>query len=265
MGRELALELATRGAHLSLSDVNLAGLDETCSLVAAAAPTVKVTRARVDTGQRDQVFAWAAQTRTEHGQVNLIFNNAGVALSAPLESVKQADFEWIMNINFWGVVWGSQAFLPFLREAGEGHIINTSSLFGLLSTPFNGPYNASKFAVRGYTEALRMELDLLGAKVGVTCVHPGGIRTNIARDARMDESLRTATGVDFEEARRKFDKLLDRTTARSAAQQILAGVQRNARRVLVGADAKLLDSVVRVFGSWYQPFVVRATRRMRER
>lgn len=264
MGRELALELARHGAHLSLADVNLPGLEETCALVAAAAPTVKVTRARVDTGQRDEVFAWAAQTRAEHGRVNLIFNNAGVALSAPLESVKQADFEWIMNINFWGVVWGSQAFLPFLREAGEGHIVNTSSLFGLMSTPFNGPYNASKFAVRGYTEALRMELDLLGAKVGVTCVHPGGIRTNIARDARMDESLRAATGADFEEARRAFDKMLDRTSARSAAQQILSGVQRNARRVLVGADAKLLDSVVRVFGSWYQPFVVRATRRMRK-
>jgi NAD(P)-dependent dehydrogenase (short-subunit alcohol dehydrogenase family) len=245
--------------------VNLEGLAQTCQLAQKANGSVTVSQARVDTGKREEIYAWAEATRAEHGMVNLIFNNAGVALSSPLESVKQADFDWIMNINFWGVVWGSQAFLPHLKAAGEGHIVNTSSLFGLLSTPFNGPYNASKFAVRGYTEALRMELELSKAKVSATCVHPGGIRTNIARAARVDSTLSAALGMDLEAARKRFDRMLDRTTARDAALQILSGVERNARRVLVGADAKVFDLVVRVIGSWYQPIVERATRGMDER
>lgn len=262
MGRELAIELARAGAHLALSDVNVAGLEETVVLARAANPAVTITHSKVDTSSRVDVYAWAAQTRATHEKVNLIFNNAGVALSSALADVKHEDFEWIMGINFWGVVWGSQAFLPYLRESGEGHIINTSSLFGLLSVPFNGPYNASKFAVRGYTEALRMELELEGGTVSATCVHPGGIRTNIAKDARVDPSTAKATGVDAETAKRRFDKMLDRTSANSAALQILAAVRKNQRRVLVGSDAKLLDKVVRVFGSWYQPLVLRSTKQL---
>ncbi len=262
MGRELAVELAKAGAHLSVSDVNEVGLAETVALAKAANGAVTISHAKVDTSSRDEVYAWAARTRADHGKVNLIFNNAGVALSSALAEVKPEDFQWIMGINFWGVVWGSQAFLPHLRESGEGHIVNTSSLFGLLSVPFNGPYNASKFAVRGYTEALRMELELEGSAVSATCVHPGGIRTNIAKAARVDPSTARATGVDAEVAKRRFDKMLDRTTANSAARQILAAVQKNQRRVLVGSDARLLDKVVRVFGSWYQPLVLRSMKRL---
>ncbi len=263
MGRELAIELATHGAALALSDVNTAGLEETVALARAANPSIAITQTKVDTSDRDAVYAWAHATHASHGKVNLIFNNAGVALSAPLAEVKASDFEWIMGINFWGVVWGSQAFLPMLKAAGEGHVINTSSLFGLLSVPFNGPYNASKFAVRGYTEALRMELELEGSPVSATCVHPGGIRTNIAKAARIDPATSAATGVATETARARFDKLLHRTSANSAAKQILSAVQRNERRVLVGADARALDKVVRVLGSWYQPLVVRSTKRLR--
>ncbi len=251
MGRTLALDLAGRGCHLALSDVNAKGLAETAQL--ASKLGVKVTTAQVNVADRDQMYAWAAQVVRDHGKVNLIFNNAGVALGATVESVKPEDFEWIMGINFWGVVWGTQAFLPHLKAAGEGHVINTSSLFGLLAVPTQGTYNASKFAVRGLTEALRQELDMEQCGVSATCVHPGGIRTNIAMAARIDPAMAALGGGDVEAARKRFDKLLNTTTAESAARQILRAVERNQRRVLVGPDAKFLDKVVRLCGSWYQP------------
>jgi len=251
MGRTLAIELARRGCHLSLSDVNEKGLAETATM--AGQHGVKVTTAKVNVADREAMVAWADQTARDHGKVNLVFNNAGVALGAFLDTVKPEDFQWIMGINFWGVVWGTQAFLPHLKKAGEGHIINTSSLFGLLSLPTHGTYNSSKFAVRGFTEALRQELDIENCGVSATCVHPGGIRTNIARDAKMDHSIQAKTGANPEAAKAKFDKLLNTTTAESAALQILRAVEGNKRRVLVGPDAKFLDKVVRLFGSWYQP------------
>jgi short-subunit dehydrogenase len=251
MGRTLALDLAGRGCHLALSDVNAKGLAETAQL--ATKLGVKVTTAQVNVADRDQMYAWAAQVVRDHGKVNLIFNNAGVALGATVETVKPEDFEWIMGINFWGVVWGTQAFLPHLKASGEGHVINTSSLFGLLAVPTQGTYNASKFAVRGLTEALRQELDMEQCGVSATCVHPGGIRTNIAMAARIDPAMAALGGGDVEAARKRFDKLLNTTTAESAARQILRAVERNQRRVLVGPDAKFLDKVVRLFGSWYQP------------
>jgi NAD(P)-dependent dehydrogenase (short-subunit alcohol dehydrogenase family) len=182
MGRTLALELARRGCHLALSDVNEPGLAETAQM--AGKLGVKVTTTKLNVADRDAVFAWADQVVADHGKVNLIFNNAGVALGAFAETASRKDFEWIMGINFWGVVWGTQAFLPHLRKAGEGHIVNTSSLFGLMAVPTQGCYNASKFAVRGFTEALRQELDMEKCGVSATCVHPGGIRTNIAPSRR---------------------------------------------------------------------------------
>jgi NAD(P)-dependent dehydrogenase (short-subunit alcohol dehydrogenase family) len=252
MGRTLALELARRGCHLALSDVNDAGLAETVQM--ASKLGVKVTSAKLNVADREAMFAWADQVAKEHGKVNLIFNNAGVALGAMADTVAIKDFEWIMGINFWGVVHGTQAFMPHLKKSGDGHIINTSSLFGLMSVPTQGCYNASKFAVRGFTEALRQELDLYPCGVSATCVHPGGIRTNIAKDARMDASMDAKTGGKASEARDKFDKLLNITTAEKAALQILRAVECNSRRVLVGPDAKFLDKWVRLTGSWYQPW-----------
>ncbi|MGQ0599985.1 SDR family NAD(P)-dependent oxidoreductase [Aquabacterium sp.] len=251
MGRTLALELARRGCHLALSDVNEVGLAETAQM--ASKLGVKVTTAKVNVADREAVTAWADQAAADHGKVNLVFNNAGVALGAFLDTVAPKDFEWIMGINFWGVVWGTQAFLPHLKKAGEGHVINTSSLFGLLALPTQGTYNASKFAVRGFTEALRQELDIENCGVSATCVHPGGIRTNIARDAKMDHSITAKTGGSAQAAKDKFDKLLNTTSAESAALQILRAVEGNKRRVVVGPDAKFLDLLVRVCGSWYQP------------
>ncbi|HEX5356265.1 MAG TPA: SDR family NAD(P)-dependent oxidoreductase [Aquabacterium sp.] len=260
MGRTLALELARRDCHLALSDVNEAGLAETAQM--AGKLGVKVTTAKLNVADREAMNAWADQVARDHGKVNLIFNNAGVALGAFIETVKPEDFQWIMGINFWGVVWGTQAFLPHLKKSGDGHVVNTSSLFGLLASPTQGTYNSSKFAVRGFTEALRQELDLENCGVSATCVHPGGIRTNIARAAKMDHSMAARTGGDAEAARSRFDKMLNVTTAEGAALQILRAVERNQRRVLVGPDAKLLDFMVRLVGSWYQPISAFMARKM---
>ena len=260
MGRTLAVELARRGCHLALSDVNEAELVKTAEL--ASKHGVKVTVKKVNVADRDAVFAWASAAARDHGQVNLVFNNAGVALTANVEDVKITDFEWIMGINFWGVVHGTQAFLPHLKASGDGHIINTSSLFGLMAVPTQGTYNASKFAVRGYTEALRMELEMEGAPVSATCVHPGGIATNIAMAGKVDPIMEKLTGTTEEQQKRRANKLINVTTAESAALQILAAVEKNERRVLVGNDAKMLDKVVRICGSAYQVLVMRQLRKM---
>ena len=260
MGRELAVELASRGCGLSLSDVNVAGLEETAAL--ARAKGVKVTTAKLDVSNRDAVYAWAEQTAKDHGKVNLVFNNAGVALNAPLETISQKDFEWIVGINFWGVVYGSQAFMPHLKASGEGHIINTSSLFGLIGTPGTGAYSATKFAVRGYTESLRIELDMMDCGVSATCVHPGGIRTAINDNARIGDGVEKLMGVSADRARERFDKMLNTTSANKAALIILKAVEKNSRRVVVGPDAKAMDAVVRLLGSAYQPLVSANTKRM---
>ena len=260
MGRTLAVELASRGCHLALSDVNEAELAKTAEL--AGVHGVKVTIAKLDVAKRDDVFAWADQVARDHGRVNLIFNNAGVSLTVPVESCKISDFEWIMGINFWGVVHGTQAFLPHLRASGDGHIINTSSLFGLMSIPSQGTYNASKFAVRGYTECLRMELEMEGASVSATCVHPGGIATNIAMAGKIDPAMEKVTGVSVEQQKRRANKLINVTTAHSAALQILSAVEKNHRRVLVGPDARFLDKLVRLLGASYQTHVIRYVKRM---
>ena len=261
IGRALALELAGHGARLALSDVDAAGLAETQRLVDAAGTTC--TTAVVDVSQRDAVFSWAHDTRAALGQVNLVFNNAGVALAASAETVRIEDFHWIMGINFWGVVHGTQAFLPHLRASGEGHVVNVSSIFGMVSMPTQSAYNASKFAVRGYTEALRMELEMEGAPIGVTCVHPGGIATGIAKAQRVDPRLAQVVGEDAESFRRRSDKLIQTTTPQAAAQRILAGVRRNARRVVIGPDARAMDLLARVLGAGYQKLVIGQARRMR--
>lgn len=263
IGRALAVELARRGCHVALADVNESGLAETAGL--AQAHGVQVTTQRLDVADRTAVYAWADQVVADHGKVNLIFNNAGVSLTAHLDMVQQTDFDWIMAINFWGVVYGTQAFLPHLRKAGEGHVINVSSLFGLMAVPTQGTYNASKFAVRGYTEALRMELELAGEGVSATCVHPGGIATNIAKAGRIDPKMAEITGVSTERQRKMANKMINVTSAESAALQILRAVERNERRVMVGNDAKVLDAAIRLLGSWYQVVLLRQYGRMKKR
>ncbi len=254
MGRSLALELARRGAHLALSDIDEASVTHTA--IACRALGARVTSQRLDVANRDAVFAWARDTAAAHGKINLVFNNAGVSLSVPVATTRLEDIEWLMNINFWGVVHGTQAFLPYLNASGDGHIVNTSSLFGIIAMPTQSAYNASKFAVRGFTEALRMELELAGSPVSCTCVHPGGVATNIVTASRIDDSIAAFTGIDAQTHRRRANKLIDVTSADAAARQMLAGVQRNARRVLVGADARRVDKLARLLGASYQAMVV---------
>lgn len=257
MGRSLAVLLAKRGCHVAISDVNEANLAETAKL--AGVHGVKVTSKRVDVANRDEVYAWADEVVRDHGKCNLIFNNAGVGYGSSVEGTDYADSEWVVNINFWGVVYGTKAFLPHLRASGEGHVVNTSSLFGLLGFPGQSTYNATKFAVRGFTEALRIELDMMKAPVSATSVHPGGIKTNIARTARMSKSVADFGVKDIENSHVRIEKQF-RTTSDDAAEIILRGVQRNARRVLVGTDARIYDLVQRIVPSSYQWIVIKAAR-----
>ncbi len=256
MGQQLAILLAKAGCHLSLSDVNEQGLAETVELLKPY--PVRVTSQKVNVADREQVKAWAADTVQNHGSVNMIFNNAGVGLAATVEGASYQDLEWIVGINYWGVVYGTKEFLPYLKQSGEGHIINTSSLFGLTAQPTQSAYNSTKFAVRGFTESLRQELDLENCGVSALCVHPGGIRTNIANAARMSDSVRSL-GINPEKSAKAFNKLL-RMPAQEAAQQILDAVLKDKRRLLIGNDAKTLDIIQRLLPTGYQKITAFATK-----
>ncbi len=188
------------------------------------------------------------------GRVDALVNNAGVALHGDFEDLSYEEFEWIMDIDFWGVVNGSKAFLPHLIASGDGRLVNISSLFGLMAVPGQSAYNSAKFAVRGFTEALRQEMLVSRHPVKVTCVHPGGIKTAIARNAR-------AVGVDQRTNSEFFDRHLARTTADGAAKTLLDGMEAGKPRVLVGLDAKALDLQVRLLGSAYQRVVAAVTAR----
>jgi short-subunit dehydrogenase len=258
IGAALAKRLAADGCHLALSDVNEAGLAATAADIRDRAPSCRVTTTHVDVANRSAVHAWADATADELGGVNLIFNNAGVALGSTVESADYADLEWIININLWGVIHGTKAFLPHLRASGSGHVINISSVFGLIGVPSQGAYNATKFAVRGWTEALRQELELEGAPVSATSVHPGGIKTNIAKSARFT-GMQELTGMDEDTGKARFEKMFI-TTPDKAAATILKAVKRNARRVLIGPDAHAIDWMARVAPTGYQALVRRSTK-----
>ncbi len=265
MGRELCIQLVQQGCSVAASDVNEAGLAETVKMAEAVCSNgARVTSKKLDVSDREAVHAWADEVVADYGKVNLIFNNAGVAHGATIESASYEDFEWIMGINFWGVVYGTKAFLPHLKASGEGHVINTSSVFGLIGVPTQGTYNATKFAVRGFTEALRQELDLQGSAVSATSVHPGGIKTNIANAARFDDSASSITGQSQEDSKRNFEKLF-RTTAADAAAVILKGVKKNSRRVLIGSDAYLIDTMQRILPSTYQRLLGSAAKRQKNK
>ena len=253
IGRALGNLLARQGAHLALSDIDDAGLAETVAQCEGFG--VKITSDHVDVADRVAVSVWADRVVAAHGKVNLIINNACVALGATVESMSYEDFEWLMNINFWGVGYGTKAFLPHLKLSGEGHIVNLSSVFGLISVPSQSAYNAAKFAVRGFTDTLRMELEIEGANVSVTTVHPGGIKTNIvrnARDGRERARHRRRPGGGRPGLGRAFI-----TSPEKAAAQILTAVRRDRGRALVGPDAKVIDLVSRLPAGLYQSILTR--------
>jgi len=244
IGQALALELARSGAAVAISDVDTEGLAHTEEqLLAIGAP---VRADRLDVTEREAFQIYADKINEHFGKVNQIYNNAGISFTGDVEISQFKDMERVMDIDFWGVVNGTKAFLPHLIASGDGHIINVSSLFGLMSMPGQAAYNAAKFAVRGFTEALRQEMALNGHPVKVTTVHPGGVKTAIARNGIAAE------GVDAERQAKFFDKRLASTTPQRAAQIILDAVRKNKARVLVGPDAIALDLVVRLTGSGYQ-------------
>jgi len=253
IGRALACALARRGALLAISDVDGTGLAETAKQVRVIG--AKVHEARLDVTDRAAVLRYADDVAAEFGTVNIVINNAGIAFTGDVEQMSFEQIERVIDVDFWGVVNGTKAFLPHLIASGDGHVVNISSLFGLMAVPGQSAYNAAKFAVRGFTEALREEMLLAGHPVQVTCVHPGGIKTAIARNAGAVD------GQDPRALAELFDKKLARTSADSAAKTIVRAVLGNRPRSVVGLDAKALDLLVRVAGPAYQRIVVAALRR----
>ena len=256
IGQQLAVLLAKQGCHLALSDVNEQGLLKTLELIKDTG--VRATLDKVNVADLEEVRAWAEKVEQDHGSINMIFNNAGVALGSTVEGASYDELEWIVGINFWGVVYGTKEFLPRIKKTRDGHVVNISSLFGLTAQPTQSAYNATKFAVRGFTESLRQELDIENCGVSALCVHPGGIRTNIANAAKMNDSLR-ALGMSPEKSARSFNKLL-RCPPEEAARQILEAVQKDKRRLLIGNDAKAIDLIQRILPTGYQKVTAFATK-----
>lgn len=255
IGQALAVEFAGRGSLLALCDIDEDGLADTADLASSAgAPQVRTDR--VDVSDRAAMAAYATAVADHYGRVNVIVNNAGVALAGDFEDLAYPDMDWIIGINFWGVVHGTKEFLPHLIASGDGHVVNLSSLFGLLSMPGQSMYNASKYAVRGLSEALREEMLIAGHRVGVTVVHPGGIKTAIARNARV------SAREDQVETARFFDEKLARTEPEKAARVIVKAVLKDQARCLVGLDAHAMHHFARLTGARYQDVVAQVGKRV---
>jgi short-subunit dehydrogenase len=241
IGRALALELAARGCDLALADRDEAGLQAVAAEIGKAG-SPKVTVHRVDVGEPSQIEAFAQAAISAHPGLNMVVNNAGVALLGTFGEIDQAQMDWLMNINFWGVVHATRAFLPHLAQQREAHIVNLSSIFGIVAPPGQTAYAAAKFAVRGFSESLRHELQLAKSPVKLSVVHPGGVATNIARNSRtgvgMTDNARRAQSIE------RFDSFA-RTTPAAAALRIIQGIEKNQPRILIGSDARFMDLLQR--------------------
>ena len=253
IGQALAVELGRSGASVAISDVDTEGLAVTEDRLKAIGAPVKADR--IDVTERETVLLYADAVKDHFGKVNQIYNNAGIAFTGDVEVSQFKEIERVMDVDYWGVVNGTKAFLPHLIASGDGHIINISSVFGLFAVPGQAAYNSAKFAVRGFTEALRQEMMLARHPVAVTTVHPGGIKTAIARNATAAEGLDSASLAEW------FDSKMARTSPDRAAQIILEAVRRKKARVLVGADAKIIDVIIRASGSGYQRMLTGLARR----
>ena len=253
IGRALALNLATKGAKLALSDIDADGLAETTRQAQALGADVKSDRLNV--AERETVLAYADAVVAHFGEVHQIYNNAGIAYNGDVEKADFKDIERVMDVDFWGVVNGTKAFLPHLIASGDGHVINVSSLFGLIAVPGQSAYNAAKFAVRGFTEALRQEMLVAKHPVKVTCVHPGGIKTAVARNATVADGRGAQAFAEF------FDKHLLLHSPEMAAQTIINGVSKGHARVVIGWEAKVLDVLSRIIGPGYQRVTAAAVSR----
>jgi NAD(P)-dependent dehydrogenase (short-subunit alcohol dehydrogenase family) len=240
IGRALAVHLAQEGASLAIADINTAELEKTVRMVERIGGSRdKVSAHIVDVSDKERVAEFARDVVDAHGGAHLLINNAGVGLFGMAEQLSIEDIEWLMGINFWGVVYGVKHFLPILRRQPQGHIVNISSVFGIVGPVGHSAYAASKFAVRGFTEALRHEL--AGGPVKVSVVHPGGVKTNIANNAKLGAG---ADGSAIEKERAIFNRAA-RTTPEAAAERIVRGVSRDEERILVGPDAWMIDRIQR--------------------
>jgi NAD(P)-dependent dehydrogenase (short-subunit alcohol dehydrogenase family) len=249
IGRAIAMSLARRGCHLALADIDEAGMADTAGLVRGRG--VLVSRHRLDVADRLAVAEFPDLVAAEHGGVDVLVNNAGVAVGGRFEQVAEEDFEWLFEINFWGVVRMTRAFLPLLLASGDARIVNLSSVYGLVAPPEQAAYAASKFAVRGFSEALRHELE--GSGVGVTVVHPGGIATSIAEKARVPAGI---SEEEIARRRERYRKLL-RLPPEIAGETIVRGIERRQSRVLVGSDAKVISLIARLLPVSYWKLLAR--------
>lgn len=244
IGRALAVRLAREGiAGVAISDVNEAGLNETAAMVSEAGGIISAKI--VDVSKLDQVQAFADQTLEKHGRVTHLVNNAGVGLIGRFQQLSIEDFEWLMGINFWGVVYGCKVFLPHLLKEADAHIVNVSSVFGIIAPEEQTAYCSSKFAVRGFTESLRHEL--AETNVSVTSVHPGGVKTNIVRNSRVGEGT---PGEWKDQGAKLFDKIA-KTTPEDAAEDILSAISTKNPRLLIGKDARAISHLSRLFPKSY--------------
>jgi len=253
IGRALALELAARGCDLALADRDEAGM-QTLAAEIAKAYQRKITVHRVDVGEPSQIEAFAQAAISAHPGLNIVVNNAGVALLGQFNEIDQAQMDWLIKINFWGVVHATRAFLPQLSRQREAHIVNLSSIFGIIAPPGQTAYAASKFAVRGFSESLRHELQMAASPVRLSVVHPGGVATNIVRNSP------TGIGVTDNERRaqaiERFDSVA-KTTPAAAALRIIKGIEKNQPRILIGNDARFMDLLQRFLPGSYWAVLAR--------
>lgn len=256
IGLALARQFAKNKCLLAISDIDAAALERLTDELTEAG--TQVFARCVDVAQRESVYDYAEAVIAHFGRADIVINNAGVGLASTIEDMSYEDMEWLMGINFWGVVYGTKAFLPHMKQANTGHIVNISSIFGIIGAPTQAAYNAAKFAVRGFTECLRQELEIEGSGVSCTSVHPGGIRTNIVGNSRVG-NISSITGTDNEQAIADIDRMFV-TSAEDAANAIIKGIRNSSRRVLIGTDARVMDIVQRVMPGFYQRLVVSAQR-----
>lgn len=242
IGRALAVRMSREDVSgIAISDVNEAGLNETASMISGVPVSLHV----MDVSKLDEVRQFAADVVAKHGRVTHLINNAGVGVIGTFDQISLEDFEWLMGINFWGVIYGCKVFLPILRQQEKGHIVNVSSVFGFIAPEEQTAYCSSKFAVRGFTESLRHEL--AGTNVIVSSVHPGGIKTNIARNSRLGEN----TPEEWKQQGTKFFDKVARTSPETAAEVILKGIKDREPRILIGQDAYAISFFSRLFPKRY--------------
>jgi short-subunit dehydrogenase len=258
IGRALALELAARGCDLALADRDEAGLQQVAAEIGRDGKR-KVSTHRLDVAEPGQIQEYAAAATSAHPSLNIVINNAGVALLGQFSEIDQAQMDWLFNINFWGTVHGTRAFLPHLARQPAAHIVNLSSIFGIIAPPGQTAYCAAKFAVRGFSESLRHELAMANSSVRLSVVHPGGVSTNIARNSR------TGTGVT-DNARRvqaidRFDAVA-KTTPAAAALRIIQGIEKNQPRILIGNDARFMDLLQRFRPATYWAVLAKRIEKM---